>query len=223
MPIDLLFYDPSAREAELLEGYGLARRRRFDRFRTSWTHIVAGNFRLGTNDEELLLYDASRGEAEVLSVDRRGRMTRLWSFGGWRTSWSEVIPGNFLNDSYRTDLLLYDRSNGDGELYSFDDDGGMFRRDSFTHFRSSWSQIVALRLLFGTYLDQLLFYDSSARDGELYAPDGKGSMDRLIHFIGWRRSWSQMVPAGFGRVLLYDASARDIEIVRVPESGSNFI
>ncbi|WP_439026792.1 hypothetical protein [Haloarchaeobius sp. DT45] len=76
-------------------------------------------------------------------TDGSGNVTLLRTLSGWRSTWTHIVPGNFLGSSYGTDdLLFYDGSAGEGELYTTDGSGRITFRREHSGWRTGWDQIV---------------------------------------------------------------------------------
>ena len=141
---------------------------------------------------------------------------------GWRQNWSLIVPGNFGGDDH-TDLLFYDSTQGEGELYTTDGSGGLRLLKNLSEWRKSWSLIVPGNFGGDGHTD-LLFYDSTQGEGELYTTDGSGGLRLLKNFSGWRKSWSLIVPGNFGGdghtdLLFYDSTQGEGELYTTDGSG----
>ena len=146
---DLLFYDPSTgtgefyRVAEVVENGMLQIRlvllRTHNSWRSSWTHVIPGQFG-GDGLPDFLFYDASSGTGEFYATDN-GRLELIQGYFTWRRSWDAIVPGDFAG-SGRTSLLFYDAAGGIGEFYATDP-GRIQLIGQAAGWRSSWSPIVA--------------------------------------------------------------------------------
>jgi len=103
---DLLFYDAAAGKGEFYAtgGHGeLFPLNKYTDWRTSWTYIVPGHFRVPPQSPapppaavtDLLFYDASAGTGEFYTIDKPGRISLLKQHTNWRHSWARIIPGLF--------------------------------------------------------------------------------------------------------------------------------
>ena len=201
---DFLFYDPTTGTAETYrfawineEGrYKMARLRPHTGWRTTWTHIVPGQFG-GDGQTDLLFYEASSGTGEFYTVAKNARLEPLRSHTGWRTSWSHIVPGYFGG---RSGLLFYDADAGIGDFYAVSE-GRLEQLSSHTDWRTSWNAIVPGD--FAAHVEPaglthyasddscLLFYDAAAGTGEFYATDN-GRMELLNAHTDWRTTWSSL-------------------------------
>ncbi len=93
-------------------------------FSRQWTHIVYIPIPAITSstpriDKLLLFYDAASGVAEVYETDGRGNLALKKQHNGWRTSWTQIIAGQFS----MANLLFYDAANSVGEFCSINNSG----------------------------------------------------------------------------------------------------
>jgi hypothetical protein len=93
-------------------------------FGRRWTHVVyvpvfVTAFPLPQTGKLLLFYDAASGVAEVYETDGNGNLHLKKRHSGWRTSWTQIIGGQFGTSN----LLLYDATNRVGEFYTIDNSG----------------------------------------------------------------------------------------------------
>jgi hypothetical protein len=89
---------------------------------------------------DLLFYDPSSGTGEFYATDGSGGMLLLQSHTGWRTTWTQIIPGNFGGDEH-TDLLFFDPTAATGEFYKTDGHGGISRLTQNQGWNRTW-QII---------------------------------------------------------------------------------
>ncbi len=225
---DLLFYDKSNGEAKfyLTESSGDIRKigDTHKNWRKTWHIMVSGNFN-GSGLSDLLFYDKSKGEAEFYSTNGNGDLRRTGkTLKGWRKTWDMIIPGDFGGNGY-SDLLLYDRKNGEAEFYTVMP-GGTVLRLGQTHknWRKSWYEIITVK--FGrdnkTYL---LFYDRKAGEAAFYYIPRIGRMQQLGNtHKNWRKTWKSITayqnsPQENSSLLFYDSQAAEIETYTVNNHG----
>jgi len=156
---------------------------------------------------DLLFYEGATGE---FSITLRGSINTLKQHTDWRTTWRQIIPGNFGGGNGLTDLLFYDPTTGTGEFYRVNGTGGITLMQQHTGWRGSWTIIVPGNFG-GSGLTDLLFYDPSAGVGEFYALTGPGQMQLLRQHSGWLSTWTRIIPGSFGGsgltdLLFYNAS-----------------
>jgi hypothetical protein len=172
---------------------------------------------------DLLFYDASAGTGEFYSTDSQANMTKLQTMMDMRSSWTQIVPGNFTNGAF-ADLLFYDPSSGTGEFYTTDGHGNIHQVSTKTGYRESWKIIVPAKFS-GGRLDDLLFYDPGAGTGEFDSTDGHGNLHRLSSHNNWRNTWSVIFPANFtgGKypdLFFYDPNLGDAEIFTTDGMGN---
>jgi hypothetical protein len=189
----------------------------------------------------VLLYDRSAGQADVVGFDASGNMNLDRTNSGWRTSWDRIVVGNFVprppnprdHRTPRHQLLLYDRSAGEADVVGFDSTGEMNLDTTNAGWRTSWDEIVVgnflARLLIPrdhrTPLHQLLLYDRSAGQADVVGFDASGNVNLDTTNSGWRTSWDQIIVGYFlehdrQQVLLLDRDANQADIVGFDDSGN---
>ena len=153
---------------------------------TSWTIVVNG-----PNPFQVVLYDAASGTGAFYATDGRGGLTLVKQYTDWRTSWTQIVRGNFG----RANLLFYDASSGTGEFYHVDSNGEMALISSDDGWRNSWQTIITGKFSDNPH-DDLLFYDKAAGVIEFYQTNGNGGMNPLGHQDGLRQTW-HVIASGF--------------------------
>lgn len=89
----------------------------FDTLRDSWGQIVAHTSKSGSHgDDTLLFYDPDHHHAEFHHVSH-GVLSFLGQYNNWRSSWTAIVAGNFDTGTNGDELLFYDRSTGEAEIY----------------------------------------------------------------------------------------------------------
>ena len=112
--------------------------------------------------------------------------------------------------------MFYDGA-GVGELYEADEAGGIERVDGWSTWRSTWDEVMAVRLS-GSVVDKLLFHDrgeggnAGVSTTELYS-----TSDGSLGVTTWPRSWHTVVPlhiaqGGAEELFLYDRAGADWEL-----------
>ena len=226
----LLFYDPLVGEGEFYTTRNgrIGRVRLHLGWRTGWRQIIPGHFGgpvPGTRPPgftDLLFYEPSTGTGEFYTTDDRARIRLLATHTNWRSSWTQIIPGNFGGSGF-TDLLFYDAAGNTGEFYTTDGQGGISQLATHTNWRSSWTQIIPGNFG-GSGFTDLLFYDAAGNTGEFYTTDGQGGISQLATHTNWRSSWTQIIPGNFGGsgftdLLFYDAAGNTGEFYTTDGQG----
>ena len=197
----LLFYDPLVGEGEFYTTRNgrIGRTRLHLGWRTGWRQIIPGHFggpvpaTRPPGFTDLLFYEPSTGTGEFYTTDDRARIRLLATHTNWRSSWTQIIPGNFGGSGF-TDLLFYDAAGNTGEFYTTDGQGGISQLATHTNWRSSWTQIIPGDFG-GSGFTDLLFYDAAGNTGEFYTTDGQGGISQLATHTNWRSSWTQIIPS----------------------------
>jgi hypothetical protein len=160
-------------------------------------------------DKGLLFYDAAAGHGEFYTINQ-GRIGRTRLHIGWRTNWTQIIPGQFGGGT-RSDLLFYAPGAVTGQFYTTDDDAKITLLRTHTNWRSTWARIVPGNFGGDGFTD-LLFYDNTNGTAEFYTTDGQGNISLLRQHTNFRRTWAQIVPGNFGGngftdLVFYDPTA----------------
>ncbi|MFE2889574.1 hypothetical protein [Streptomyces sp. NPDC059272] len=200
---DLLFYDRTAGEAQFYasagDGHinpigGLNRG-----WRTSWTHIVPGNFKQGTELTDLFLYDSDSGDALFLASDGKGGTIPIGTgVPGWKRDFGTfTVPGDFGSGSGHTDMFCYNAGGGTGTFVATDGQGHLssfgFRNDLPT----TWSRIVPGNFGGPHGLTDLLVYDATQQQINFFSTNGQGDLDGLGNPTGQKPFLARVVPGVF--------------------------
>ena len=196
----LLFYDAKSGEAEI---YSVSQGqlnfvKKHTGWRRTWTNIVVAQM-AGSSYADFLMYDRNAGEVEVHRGGPGGAMTRLKAHTGWRRTWTYLIPGHFdmPSGNSHADLVLYDRTVGDGCVLRSDGHGDFTTLHDHNNWRKTWDAIVPVQSSGNSHTD-LLFYDASrAGEGEFHSTDGHGRTSLLDRHPGWRKMWSRIIAGNF--------------------------
>ena len=130
-----------------------------------------------------------------------------------------------ITDVFHLDLLFYDATAGEAELYRTDK-GNLSLLKKHTGFRKTWQLIVSGSFGGGSGPDDLLFYDATAGEAEFYKTDSKGNLSLLKKHTGFRKTWQAIVPGNFGGrtirsdLLFYDATTGEGEFYKIDDAGN---
>jgi hypothetical protein len=200
----LLFYSPSEGYGEVWETDatgldGTAPTQTFGDWRSTWTHIVAGDFfwtpgYINSTPvfSDLFFYEASTGWGELYRFDETGLIPYATASGTLIISATNVIAGNFGGFGY-SDLLLHDRSAGQLKIYSFGGSDGteLVDRETLSGLRTTFDLLAPGK-----------FYMANPEDH--WFNDGPGGA--IYAFSDEQRNWRAGTGA-FSDVLLYDRAA----------------
>ncbi len=143
---NVLFYDASAGVVEFHRVYagGMDLIQSNSGLPNTWTAIVPGMFHSQGNDD-LFCYDQQAGTGDFYQCDANGVLTPLRRQEGLRTTWQQIVAGNFLVDNITENLLFYEADTGYTELYATDGAGGMSLLEASlgTAWSTSWQFITA--------------------------------------------------------------------------------
>ncbi len=166
------------------------------------------------SNEDQPWVQAATVPAEVVTLDTTN--------SGWRTSWDQIVVGDFLGNG-QDQVLLYDQAAGQADVVGFDGTGKTNLDTTNSGWRTSWNQIVAGDFL-GNGRDQVLLYDRAAGQADVVGFDNTGKTNLDTTNSGWRTSWDVIVAGNFlgnGRqqVLLYDRAAGQADVVGFDSTG----
>jgi hypothetical protein len=204
---------------------GITELRRQTDWRTTWSHIVAGEFGGGAVASDLLFYERSTGTAEIWASEGTGGIRLVAQHTNWRRTWAELVTGRFAararsapailpfpDAPRRSDVLLYDRAAGEIELYAFDELGAKYLFGRHSDVRKTWSHVVAGDFATGSPYTDLAFYDRTAGSLEFWTTDGTGGLSLLRRHRNLGRAWTHVVAGRFGGpggsdLLFYDRTS----------------
>src|SRR5207248_3869975 len=188
-------------------------------WRSSWTHIVGGNFS-GAHDDCVLFYEGNTGFAEIYQTDGRGNISLLRQhpdlghIGSRSHRWTHVVAGRF-SDSANNSLLLADRTTGFAAIFDTDASGNLIGRREFPNW-GTWTHVTIVRVVNSPY-SAVLRYDRATGRGEILECDGLGNLTLRQGSDGWRTTWSHVV-GGFASgnsVLFYEETTGHCEIYQL--------
>ena len=191
-------------------------------WRTSWDLIVAGDF-IGNGHGQVLLYDRTAGQADVVGFDANGNTNLDTTNSGWRNSWDLIVAGDFIGNG-RDQVLLYDRLAGQADVVGFDANGNTNLDTTNSGWRTSWDLIVVGDFI-GNGRDQILLYDRTAGQADVVGFDANGNANLDFTNSGWRTSWDLIVAGDFignerQQILLYDRLAGQADVVGFDGNGN---
>ena len=122
-----------------------------------------------------MFYDRSCRRGEFYSVDTNCELHVCNSYDGWRPKWTSIISGAFGNH-HEPGLLFYEKETGAGEFYALDEKAGMALVNTYQGWHKDWSHIVPMFFTRPERKHALMFYDSTARRGEVYPLESGGNI-----------------------------------------------
>ncbi len=112
----------------------------------------------------------------------------------WRKTWHQIVPGKF-GGSAHTDLLFYDRQNGDAKFFTTDGLGNLSLLKYHTGWRKTWDMIIPGEFG-GSSGTDILLYDARNQIARFYSVSG-GNLTLLKQHTGWQ-DWDQIIPIRLG-------------------------
>ena len=91
----------------------------------------------------VVLYDKTAGQADVVGFDAGGAMNLDHTNPGWRNTWDVITAGAFTEARFPT-LVLYDRNAGQADVVGFDAGGAMNLDHTNLGWRNTWNTLVTL-------------------------------------------------------------------------------
>jgi hypothetical protein len=188
-------------------------------WRSSWTHIVGGNFS-GAHDDCLLFYEGSTGFAEIYQTDGHGNISLLRQhpdlgrIGSRSHRWTHVVAGRFSN-SPNNSLLLADRNAGFAAIFNPDASGNLIKLREYPNW-GAWTHVTIVRVVNSPY-SAVLRYDRATGTGDILECDGHGQLTLRQRGEGWRTTWSHVV-GGFATgnsVLFYEETTGHCEFYQL--------
>jgi hypothetical protein len=170
-----------------------------------------------------LVYDRGAGEADVVGFNSSGVEDLDFSNNGFRATWDQIVPGDFLGNG-RDEALLYDQGAGEADVVAFASNGKATLDGQNPHFRTTWNIIVPVDYL-GDGQDRALFYDHNAGDADVltFNKQGKESNDAENPTFG--KSFDLIVAGNFlekgqqQQVLAYDRNAGEGDVYTIDSGG----
>ena len=194
---DLLFYDRTTGEIAvyMTDDFTNMTLLRLQPWRRTWSIVVPIDGRVaGKVFTDLLFYDAAAGVGEFYAFDQRGALTLTRAYGGWRKTWSVIVPlvGPGSMGLPGTDLLFYDSTRGETAFFEY----GMRPLRVSAGVGHNWSDVVPGGFGSSNHTDFFL-YDAATKVGEFHAYEGNGNTHPLGHRQSFGGGWTTMVPGNF--------------------------
>jgi hypothetical protein len=211
---NLLFYDARAGVGQFYSYDGAA-----DAFvllstqtgwRTTWSHIVAGNFGGTGAVSDLVFYDQHAGEVEFYAAGYAGLTPLAPTITGVRRTWSHLAAGSFSNGATgpgQDDLFFYDRDSGLGEFYDLDQTGAFTLMATHSGLGGGWSHVLVASYTSGP-LSDLLFYSSRTGTSQLAILQSGGILTTSAA-ASWGPGWTHLQSGAWSGTTSIDVFAYD--------------
>jgi hypothetical protein len=177
------------------------------------------------NGSTALLYDGNAGRADVVGFDANGRQSMDFPNISFRTSWSSIAAGNFINTTEnQQQVVLYDQTAGQADVVAFESSGKAGLDAQNTGLGVSRSQMIPGYFI-GNGREQVLLYDSNTGEADVVGFDdnGKAILDAKNPSFG---KWDWILAGYFlgnkrqQQVFLYNRSAGHGAIVSFDSEGT---
>jgi hypothetical protein len=172
----------------------------------------------------VLLYNQNAGEADLVGFNSVGTEDLDIPNTDFRTTWDQIVAGDFLGNSKPDEALLYDQKAGEVDIVEYDPHGGSILDGQNPHFRTTWNIIVPVDYL-GDGQDRALFYDHNAGEADVvtFNKQGKESNDAENPTFG--NSFDVIVAGNFlesgkaQQVLAYNRNAGVGDLYTIDSGG----
>jgi len=186
--------------------------------RTTWSHVVGGNFG-GNGLGDFLFYDTKAGVAAFYSTGSTGQnLTLMKEYTDWSPGTTSIVAGNFGGTATtgQSDLLLYNATYGFAGFFDVWGQGNINAMKGYNKWSRGWTNIVAGN--FGgtatTGESDLLLYNSTLGWASLTEVWGQGNINTLKLYFNWSPGTTNIVAGNFGGsattgqsdLLLYNAT-----------------
>ena len=140
---------------------------------TGWDLIVRGNFSNSANDD--LLFYRQSGAGEFYRVNDNGGTSLLADHENWLTTWTQIVPGQYVETETYDGLLFYDGGSTTG-IATTDGHGSL--QDLATLFgapwASPWQTVIA-----GTFIGNI----APVATSDLVAYSAREGLIRYFHVV----------------------------------------
>jgi hypothetical protein len=193
-----------------------------------WSHLAAAAFMGGSWHFQLLRYSDVHGQAQLVEFGQAGEELVLGTFGGWRTTWSEMLAFANRNTAGSRDgagTLLYDRAAGEIEIVRFSTNGTATTTATASGWRKTWRLLATGQFTTGdSWVTNVARYDPTTGDLDVVGRRADGSEQLIDQRPGQRSTWTSMVTVTIDQgptdaLVLYDRASGSVEIYRIGQNG----
>jgi hypothetical protein len=191
--------------------------------------VLVGNFGSSTGFDDLACYQSSAGQLTFYSTSGTGTFVQFGQPQTLVPSATIIVTGHFANANVYADLLLYNSSTGDLNLYSIVS-GTTASLKSYPGW-SPGSQFAVTGNFGGgnQYSDIAFFKNKSPLNDQtvgvnedystkIFSTDGAGNLTLIRTADTWGIGWTLVVAGGFGsgdqltNIALYDSKSGTLEL-----------
>jgi hypothetical protein len=146
-----------------------------------------------------LFYDQAAGYGETWQTNGTSLPTKIKAHGGWRTSWTQIVAAEFVDNAewdapVIDDVFFYEGSSGYGEVYESDGHGGFVTLTAAADGFPPATQIVP-GCFGGLGPADMLFFDAATGDASFQRFDGAHWSQ--IEGFSFGATWTMAVPGNF--------------------------
>lgn len=166
--------------------------------KTSWTHVVRGNYD-GGNYDCLFFYDAAIGRGEFWMTDGQGNLTQgNYVQGAMPRNGTSIVRANLSGAIDQNDVLTYNSSNGMAAILEVQSPGGKGVRERSLQWVPGFTQIMPVACSSTPWSD-LLAYNQAKGELSIYTTAGSGGLDHFSTLSGVPKDWTSI--SGIGTFL----------------------
>lgn len=167
---------------------------------------------------------AQGGRGRFVNINASGTLQTIKSHS-WRANWHQIVPIR-LGGTYHTDLLFYDRWNGEAKFYETDGTGGIKLISRQTGWRKTWDKVIPGHFAGSVSSpSDLLLYEASTGLARFYRVNTGGSLS-LLKQHSWSH-WDIIIPLNLGGSaytdLLFYSRSRGQAIMYRTDGGGNLV
>ncbi len=195
--LDVVLYDAPKGEIDIyrVDGDRLTLAKTITGMKTSWTHVVRGNYN-GDPYDCLFFYDAAIGRGEFWMTDGQGNLTQgNYVKGSMQRNCTSVVRANLTGTIEQNDILTYKSSHGMATIMEVQSPGGKGVRDLSLEWVPGFTHIMPVACSSTPWSD-LLAYNQAKGEFSIYTTTGSGGLDHFGTLSGVGQDWTNISGIG---------------------------
>ncbi|MFT3945200.1 MAG: hypothetical protein QM705_15455 [Ancrocorticia sp.] len=171
--------------------------------RTTWTHLVMGNFNGSSPYHALFFYDAAAGHGEFWVSDGKGKLTMASEHSNLAKGCTFMAAANLVGNNPANDIVLYNSATGIATMYEVQNCKILKSVDAPV--QTGFAHILVANIS-PTQWSDLLCYDPTRGEITIYTTKGNGELTPFTSKAGFPTDWTAMTrgifkagPATHGR------------------------